>query len=52
MIITIMDCFYIIMIAIIFGFIIHLETQVHTIKTMIEKSITRGTTIKDIRSKK
>ena len=33
MIITIMDCFYIMMIAVIFGFIIHLEVQIQTSKS-------------------
>ena len=37
MIISLMDIFYIAMIGIIFGFIIHLETQVNTMKTMIEE---------------
>tara|TARA_Y100000590_G_C15440814_1_gene908805 strand:+ start:131 stop:295 length:165 start_codon:yes stop_codon:yes gene_type:complete len=48
MIITAMDIFYICMIAVIFGFIIHLEAQVSTIKTMIEHSISRGQKMKDI----
>lgn len=49
MIVQPMDFFYILMIAIIFGFIIHLECQIHLIKVMIEKSLARNDTIKDIR---
>ena len=36
MIIGFLDIFYISIILVIFGFIIHLEAQVKTIKTMIE----------------
>ena len=39
MIITIMDCFYIFMIAIIFGFIIHLESKVNQLVSMMEERI-------------
>jgi len=52
MIITAMDIFYIAMIAVIFGFIIHLECQILLIKTMIEKSLARNDTIKDIRQER
>ena len=52
MVIEFLDCFYIAMIAIIFGFIIHLESQVHVIKIMIEKSLARNDTIKDIRQER
>ena len=53
MMISLMDCFYIGIILIIFGFIIHLETQVKTIKTMIEDYLGRrnGTQIKDLRKR-
>ena len=37
MIITIMDCFYIMMIAVIFGFIIHLEVQIRLQRVMMEE---------------
>jgi len=39
MLIEWMDIFYITMIGIIFAFIIHIETELHTIKTMIEEVI-------------
>ena len=39
MLIEWMDVFYITMIGIIFAFIIHIETELHTIKTMIEEVI-------------
>ena len=54
MMISLMDCFYIGIILIIFGFIIHLEAQVKTIETMIEDYLGRrnGTQIKDLRKKK
>lgn len=39
MIITIMDCFYILMIAVIFGFIIHLESKVNQLVSMMEEHI-------------
>ena len=53
MMISLMDCFYIGIILIIFGFIIHLEAQVKTIKTMIEDYLGRrnGTQIKDLRKR-
>ena len=34
-----MDIIYITLISVIFGFIIQIETELHTIKTMIEESI-------------
>lgn len=37
MVITIMDCFYIMMIAVIFGFIIHLEVQIRLLRVMMEE---------------
>jgi hypothetical protein len=37
MIITMMDCFYIMMIAVIFGFIIHLEVQIRLLRVMMEE---------------
>ena len=52
MVIEFLDCFYIAMIAIIFGFIIHMEYQIILIKTMIEKSLARNDTIKDIRQER
>jgi len=39
MIITMMDCFYILMIAVIFGFIIHLESKVNQLVSMMEEHI-------------
>ena len=52
MVIEFLDCFYIAMIAVIFGFIIHLECQIYLVKTMIEKSLARNDTIKDIRQER
>jgi hypothetical protein len=51
--IELMDIFYLGMICVIFGFIIHLEAQVSTIKTMLESFLDRrnGKAIKDIRKK-
>jgi len=37
MIITAIDCFYILMIAVIFGFIIHLEVQIRLLRVMMEE---------------
>ena len=34
-----MDIIYIILISIIFGFIVHIETELHTIKTMMEEDV-------------
>ncbi len=34
-----MDIIYIILISIIFGFIVHIETELHTIKTMMEEHV-------------
>lgn len=39
MLIAWIDIIYITLISVIFGFIIHIETELHTIKTMIEESI-------------
>ena len=39
MLIEWVDVFYITMIGIIFAFIIHMESELHTIKTMIEEVI-------------
>ena len=39
MIITPIDCFYILMIATIFGFIIHLEVQIKTLHTMMAEHV-------------
>tara|TARA_Y100000992_G_scaffold249959_1_gene181842 strand:- start:187 stop:360 length:174 start_codon:yes stop_codon:yes gene_type:complete len=54
MIIGLMDIFYVSMIVIIFGFIIHLESQIHAIKTLIQCSLDRsnGQSIKSIAKKK
>jgi len=54
MTITFMDIFYLGMICVIFGFIIHLEAQVTTINTMIESFLEKrnGKAIKDIPQKK
>jgi len=54
MIIDFLDIFYISIILIIFGFIIHLEAQVNTIKSMIEGYLgdRNGKKIKDYRKKK
>ena len=53
MIISLMDIFYIAMIGIIFGFIILLETQVNTMKNMIEEYLGQrnGKKIKDTYNK-
>ena len=52
--ITLMDIFYLTMICVSFGFIIHLEAQVTTIKTMIESFLEKrnGKALKDIPQKK
>ena len=34
-----MDIIFIILISIIFGFIVHIETELHTIKTMMEEHV-------------
>jgi|TARA_B100000902_G_scaffold272500_1_gene258435 hypothetical protein len=54
MIIGFLDIFYMTIILVIFGFIIHLEAQVKTIKTMIEGYLdTRnGKKMKDFPKKK
>ncbi len=43
-----MDCFYIFMIAIIFGFIIHLEAQMSVVKKMMEEHVRTDDSIKDL----
>ena len=48
MIITLMDCFYIFMIAIIFGFIIHLEAQMSVVKKMMEEHVRTDDSIKEL----
>ena len=47
MIISIMDCFYILMIAIIFGFIIHLEVQIRLLRVMMEEHTKVSGNMKD-----
>jgi len=47
MIITIMDCFYIMMIAVIFGFIIHLEVQIRLLRVMMEEHTKVSGNMKD-----
>jgi hypothetical protein len=39
MILSAIDCFYILMIAVIFGFIIHLESKVNQLVSMMEEHI-------------
>jgi len=39
MILSALDCFYILMIAVIFGFIIHLEVKVNQLVSMMEEHI-------------
>ena len=39
MIVSAIDCFYILMIAIIFGFIVHLEVQIKTLHTMMAEHV-------------
>ena len=39
MILSALDCFFVLMIAIIFGFIIMMEMQIKQIKTMMEEHI-------------
>lgn len=46
MIVSPLDCFYILMIAVIFGFIIHLETNVKVLLEMM-KEHTKCDSIKD-----
>tara|TARA_B100001939_G_scaffold19544_1_gene16077 strand:- start:1832 stop:2011 length:180 start_codon:yes stop_codon:yes gene_type:complete len=48
MIITIMDLFYIFMIAVIFGFIIHLEAQMSMVKKMMEEHVRTDDSIKEL----
>jgi len=48
MIITAIDCFYIMMIAVIFGFIIHLEVQMVSLKAMMEEHTKVTGKMKDI----
>ena len=50
MLIEWMDVFYITMIGIIFAFIIHIETELHTIKTMIEEVIKFKMNLKELRT--
>jgi hypothetical protein len=47
MIITMMDCFYIMMIAVIFGFIIHLEVQIRLLRVMMEEHTKVSDNMKD-----
>jgi len=51
MIITLMDCFYILMIAVIFGFIIHLESKVNQLVSMMEEHIRVEDALCDISKK-
>jgi len=48
MIITLIDCFYIMMIAVIFGFIIHLEVQIRVLKAMMEEHTKVSPSMKDV----
>ena len=48
MTITLMDLFYIFMIAIIFGFIIHLEAQMSMVKKMMEEHVRTDDSIKEL----
>ena len=45
MIISAIDCFYILMIAVIFGFIVHLEVQIKTLHTMMEEHVKCDTSL-------
>ena len=47
MIITAIDCFYIMMIAVIFGFIIHLEVQIRLLRVMMEEHTQAVGSMKD-----
>jgi len=51
MIITPMDCFYILMIGIIFAFIIHLEVKVSSLLTMMEEHVRIDERLSDISNK-
>lgn len=51
MIITMMDCFYILMIAVIFGFIIHLESKVNQLCSMMEEHIKVDEALSEISKK-
>ena len=42
-----MDCFYIMMIAVIFGFIIHLEVQIRLLRVMMEEHTKVSGNMKD-----
>jgi hypothetical protein len=42
-----MDCFYIMMIAVIFGFIIHLEVQIRLLRVMMEEHTKVSDNMKD-----
>jgi len=51
MIITMMDCFYILMIAVIFGFIIHLESKINQLCSMMEEHIKVDEALSEISKK-
>ena len=48
MIVSGMDIFYILMIAAIFGFIIHLEAQMSVVKTMLQEMVKCEEKLKEI----
>jgi hypothetical protein len=52
MIVTAIDCFYILMIAIIFGFIVHLEVQIKTLHTMMAEHVKCDASLTPKNSKK
>jgi hypothetical protein len=51
MIITPMDCFYIVMIGVIFAFIIHLEVKVSSLVSMMEEHVRIDDRLCDISKK-
>ena len=48
MIIEILDIFYIIMIAVIFAFIVHIETHIKQLKTMMDEHVKYSNTLADL----
>ena len=51
MIITLMDCFYILMIGVIFAFIIHLEVKVSSLVSMMEEHVRIDERLSDLSKK-
>ncbi len=48
MIIEILDIFYIVMIAVIFAFIVHIETHIKQLKTMMDEHVKYSNTLADL----